>query len=74
MAYGNKKKCDVIPELLTVNEAAAFLGISPITLRTLTEFEDIRVVNVAPKNSLRRMVRYSRTDLLRFIESRKEVT
>jgi len=54
-----------LPRLLTLPEVAAFLSVSPKTVRRLIGRE-------LPCVRLGRVVRFRQADLLRFVEARKE--
>ncbi len=51
--------------LLTVDEAAVFLAISPKTLWTITNRRDVACVRIGGA------VRYQKSDLLAFVEARR---
>lgn len=53
------------PPLLTISEVAAFLSVSPKTVRRLTG-------RGLPCVRIGRVVRFRQADLLRFVEARKE--
>lgn len=58
--------CDQpLPRLLTLPEVAAYLSVSPKTIRRL-------VGRGLPCVRLGRVVRFRQADLLRFVEARKE--
>ena len=54
-----------LPRLLTLPEVAAFLSVSPKTVRRL-------IGRGLPCVRLGRVVRFRQADLLRFVEARKE--
>ena len=58
-------KSDELDPLLTIDEVAAVLKVSPKTIRRL-------IARGLPCVRLGRVIRFQQADLLRFVEARKE--
>ena len=58
------------PQLLTVARAAERLDVSLKTIRRLIATGELPVINIAPKDAMKRSLRVSVTDLKKFVAGR----